>query len=111
MWLVSYIWDGGQIPFRRRRSTGSTPPVPTRPAAARGEHLETDHRTGWAKTHMTVLHDLDRLCGFDHWRKTYLGWELVEGKGKRAFVPPDDPRHPGQARRSVAGETPGQAPA
>ena len=79
--------------------------------AARGEHLETDHRTGWAKTHTTVLHDLDRLCGFDHWRKTYLGWELVEGKGKRAFVPPDDPRHPRQARRPAGGDATGLAPA
>jgi hypothetical protein len=67
--------------------------------AARAEHLQTDHRTGWAKTHATELKDLDRLCGFDHWRKTYLGWELVEGKGKRAFVPPDDPRNPRYARR------------
>ena len=65
---------------------------------ARGEILQTDHRVGWAKTHVTVLGELDRLCSFDHWRKTNLGWELVGGKGKRAFVGPDDPRHPRNAR-------------
>jgi hypothetical protein len=47
---------------------------------------------------VTVFGELDRLCSFDHWRKTNLGWELVGGKGKRAFVAPDDPRHPRNAR-------------
>jgi hypothetical protein len=66
---------------------------------ARGEVLQTDHRVGWAKTHVTVLEELDRLCSFDHWRKTHLGWELVAGKGKRPFVAPDDPRHPRHVRK------------
>ena len=30
----------------------------------------------------------------DHDLKTYHGWALVEGTGKRPMVPPDDPRHP-----------------
>jgi hypothetical protein len=30
-----------------------------------------------------------------HALKTHEGWSLVEGRGKRAFVPPGDPRHPG----------------
>ena len=30
----------------------------------------------------------------DHDKKTSLGWALVDGTGKRAFVAPDDPRHP-----------------
>jgi hypothetical protein len=54
--------------------------------------LENDHREDWAKTHLTVL---DRLCGHHHELKTHHGWALVKGTGKRAFVPPDDPRHPG----------------
>ena len=29
--------------------------------------------------------------------KSLDGWALVEGRGKRAFVPPDDPRHPRHA--------------
>ena len=37
---------------------------------------------------------LDPLCDPDHDLKTYEGWALVEGKGKRPMVPPDDPRHP-----------------
>jgi hypothetical protein len=46
---------------------------------------------------------LDRLCHHDHGLKTREGWSLVEGRGRRAFVPPDDPRHPrntAQAERS-----------
>jgi len=62
----------------------------------RAAHLQTDHRAEWAKTHVTVLDLLDRLCRFHHYRKTYEGWALVHGRGKRAFVPPDDPRHPGR---------------
>ena len=60
----------------------------------RAAHLETDHRLEWAKSRSTVLGLLDRLCKFHHYRKTYEGWALVHGRGKRAFVPPDDPRHP-----------------
>ena len=55
---------------------------------------ETDHREPWAKTHFTLLDLLDRLCRTHHKMKTTEGWALVEGKGKRAFVPPNDPRHP-----------------
>jgi hypothetical protein len=56
--------------------------------------VQLDHREGWAETHRTVLDDLDPLCPHDHDLKTYEGWSLVEGTGRRAFVPPDDPRHP-----------------
>jgi hypothetical protein len=65
-------------------------------------HLETDHRIDWAKIHLTVFDWLDRLCRFHHRLKTLEGWALVEGIGKRAFVPPDDPRHPQYKRRSEA---------
>jgi hypothetical protein len=56
--------------------------------------LEYDHRVDWSKTHMTILDLLDRLCSHHHDMKSNEGWALVEGRGKRAFVPPDDPRHP-----------------
>jgi len=56
--------------------------------------LENDHRVDWAASHRTVLDLLDRLCSHHHDLKTIDNWALVEGRGKRAFVPPDDPRHP-----------------
>ena len=51
-----------------------------------------NHDTGWAKTRTTRVDDSHRL--YDHDVKTHYGWALVEGTGKRPFVPPDDPRHP-----------------
>jgi Domain of unknown function (DUF222) len=59
--------------------------------------LENDHREDWAHTHTTVFELLDRFCPHHHDLKTNEGWALVEGRGKRAFVPPDDPRHPRNA--------------
>lgn len=59
--------------------------------------LEVDHRAPWAHNHLTVFDLLDRLCRHHHDLKTYAGWALVEGRGKRAFVPADDPRHPRHA--------------
>jgi hypothetical protein len=56
--------------------------------------LQVDHRIDWASTHYTMLDLLDRLCSFHHGLKTREGWELIDGTGKRPFVPPDDPRHP-----------------
>jgi hypothetical protein len=56
--------------------------------------LENDHRIDWSASGLTVLDLLDRLCRHHHCLKTLDGWGLVEGRGKRAFVPPDDPRHP-----------------
>jgi uncharacterized protein DUF222 len=58
---------------------------------------QIDHRVDWAKTHITLLDLLDGYCGHHHDLKTYDGWALVEGVGKRAFVPPSDPRHPRNA--------------
>jgi hypothetical protein len=63
--------------------------------------LENDHRADWAKTHFTVLDLLDRLCTHHHDRKSLDGWGLVAGRGKRAFVPPEDPRHPRHAPRAA----------
>jgi hypothetical protein len=56
--------------------------------------LDFDHRLDWADSHFTVLDLLDRLCGHCHALKTRKNWSLVEGRGKRPLVPPDDPRHP-----------------
>lgn len=57
--------------------------------------LENDHRLDWARSRITVFDLLDRLCSHHHDLKSLDGWGLVEGRGKRRFVPPDDPRHPG----------------
>lgn len=59
--------------------------------------LENDHRIDWATSHVTVFDLLDRLCSHHHDLKTIDNWALVEGNGKRAFVPPDDPLHPRSA--------------
>jgi len=64
--------------------------------------LETDHREDWANTHATLFELLDRFCGHHHDLKTRQNWALVEGRGKRAFVPPDDPRHPRNAHAPPA---------
>jgi hypothetical protein len=55
---------------------------------------EIDHREDWVRTKHTVVHECDPLCKHHHDLKTYLGWMLTEGTGKRPMVPPDDPRHP-----------------
>jgi hypothetical protein len=55
---------------------------------------QVDHREEFRRTRVTRLDNLDLLCDEDHDLKTYRGWALVEGKGRRQFVPPDHPRHP-----------------
>ena len=67
----------------------------------RGQFCQADHREDWARTHYTVLGLIDRLCRYHHALKTTKGWALVEGRGKRAFVPPEDPRHPRHAASST----------
>jgi hypothetical protein len=57
-----------------------------------------DHRDDWAKTRRTPFDGMDGHCCHHHDKKTYEGWALVEGVGKRAFVPPDDRRHPRNAK-------------
>jgi hypothetical protein len=59
-----------------------------------------DHRDDWSKTHRTAFDGLDGYCCHHHDKKTYEGWALVEGVGKRAFVAPDDPRHPNNRSRA-----------
>ncbi|MGH9122490.1 MAG: hypothetical protein ACRDYC_11215, partial [Acidimicrobiales bacterium] len=64
--------------------------------------LQADHREDWAYTHVTRLETLDRLCHRHHQQKTISNWSLVDGDGKRAFVSPDDPRHPRFAKPKTA---------
>lgn len=62
--------------------------------------IEYDHREDWKDTRHTRLDELDPLCEFHHDLRTRHGWALVPGHGKRAIVPPDDPRHPRHQRHS-----------
>ncbi|MBV8981225.1 MAG: hypothetical protein JO086_10025 [Acidimicrobiia bacterium] len=52
---------------------------------------------------------MDGYCCHHHDKKTYEGWGLVEGVGKRAFVSPDDPRHPNNAGNQRERPPPGRA--
>ena len=58
------------------------------------EHTEWDHRADWAATLRTPTDGIDRYCTHHHKLKTRFNWGLVNGKGKRAMVPPDHPDHP-----------------
>jgi hypothetical protein len=69
-------------------------PMCTREGCTRTQRLQDDHRLGWTNTHRTRVDETDRLCDHDHDRKTYYGWALIAGEGRRPMVPPDDPRHP-----------------
>lgn len=62
--------------------------------------VEYDHREDWRDTRHTRLDELDPLCEFHHDLRTYHGWALVPGYGKRAMVPPDDPCHSRHQRHS-----------
>jgi hypothetical protein len=63
-------------------------------------YLENDHREDWATIHLTLLEWQDRVCSHHHDLKTHKGWGLVDGHGKRAFVPPDDQRHRRHRKRA-----------
>jgi hypothetical protein len=63
--------------------------------------VQIDHRHDWHKMQRTRLEDLDPLCPHHHRLKTHYGWALVAGTGKRAMVPPQDPRHPDNQPRSI----------
>lgn len=56
--------------------------------------LENDHRQPWSESKVTLVGCMDPLCRHCHHLKTYQGWALVEGAGRRPLVPPEDPRHP-----------------
>jgi hypothetical protein len=65
--------------------------------------IQYDHRKPWAEVHETTVDNLDRLCGPCHKRKSQ-GWALIEGKGRRPLVPPDDPRHAGNRAARPRGD-------
>ncbi|MBV8957809.1 MAG: hypothetical protein JO054_02805 [Actinobacteria bacterium] len=94
----------GVVHLRRRptaaQQTGLEWLFPTCAAEGCGQsaRLQRDHRIDWAKTKVTVFDLLDLLCPFHHHLKTAKNWALVEGRGKRAFVAPDDPSHPQHSR-------------
>lgn len=69
--------------------------------------LQYDHREDFARNKLTAFDLLDRLCPHHHRLKTNQGWALVEGRGKRAFAPPGDPRRQGP---TMAGARDGPAP-
>lgn len=74
-------------------------PACTRLGCPRHARLQIDHRDPYAACKVTELDNLDLLCEHDHRLKTNHGWALVEGTGKRLFVPPDHPDHPRQRQR------------
>jgi hypothetical protein len=59
--------------------------------------LQNDHRVPYATCRQTSLFNNDPMCSHCHHLKTHLGWAYVPGSGRRALVPPDDPRHPNSA--------------
>jgi hypothetical protein len=65
--------------------------------------VEIDHRIDWATTHHTRLDECDPLCHHHHAQKTRHRWALIHGTGKRAMVPPTDPRHPNHTSRPPPG--------
>jgi hypothetical protein len=71
--------------------------------------VQRDHREDWAKTKVTLVDLMDRLCPHDHDLKTRFGWALVAGRGKRPMVPPDDPRHPDHDTRRTTRTAPARA--
>ena len=81
---------------------------PTCAAAGCHAHLglQNDHRVDWARTHHTLLAELDRLCPHHHNLKTRNSWALIPGTGKRPLVPPTDPRHPNHRPASPTGDSP-----
>jgi Domain of unknown function (DUF222) len=85
-----------------------TSPWCTNSRCAHTLQIQHDHRKPWTKVHETTLDNLDRLCGPCHKRKTQHAWALVEGKGRRPLVPPNDPRHPATGPSS-RGATPSPA--
>jgi hypothetical protein len=66
----------------------------TRDTCTRTERLENDHGPEWRKTKHTRVRELDPVCDRDHDLKSNHGWDFVKGHGRRAMVPPGDPRHP-----------------
>ena len=77
-------------------------------------HTQYDHRIDFAETRHTRVDETDLLCVHHHKMKTFKGYALVAGTGKRRFVPPGDPDHPatsgsGPGSPRSGGPSPGPA--
>jgi len=57
--------------------------------------VEVDHRLGYTNVGRTRLDELDQLCCRCHDLKSNHNWQLVDGTGRRRFVPPEHADHPG----------------
>ncbi|MDP9388643.1 MAG: hypothetical protein M3Q48_12210, partial [Actinomycetota bacterium] len=100
--VVSVAHLGRRPNAHQRSALDWLSPTCTREGCNAAVRLEADHREDWASTKFTLLSLLDGLCGHDHDLKTYKGWALVAGTGKRPMVPPDHPRHPRNAHHGPA---------
>jgi hypothetical protein len=70
-------------------------------------HLQVDHRIDWHKIKVTELTNLDWLCPHCHRLKTYDGWQLEPGTGKRAMLPPAEQWwHDGEGGPAPSGDPP-----
>ena len=71
-----------------------TTPTCSNIACDHDRFVQIDHRLGYANVRRTRLDELDPLCSHCHALKTTHNWQLVTGRGRRRFVPPDHPDHP-----------------
>ena len=60
------------------------------PRCDRTIDLETDHRNTYARTRVTRLEDLGRLCRWHHYQKTFLGYTYRGGPGHWEWIPPEN---------------------
>ncbi len=102
---TSPTWAAGRPRRNGPRCCGPTPPARWRAVTGGGSSGTTGNP--WAQTRHTRLDELDPLCAFHHDLKTRLGYALVPGTGKRAFVatrrpqtPQPPARQPGPADRN-----------
>jgi len=72
--------------------------------------LQADHRLDYQYTKHTRLDELDGYCKHHHDLKTYKGWALTIGTGKRPMVPPEDPEHPGHPKQLAFDKYPHKNP-
>jgi hypothetical protein len=95
---ISGVVHYGRVPTAKQQTALEwIYPTCAAEGCSQSAHLQRDHREDWAATKVTVLDLLDLLCVHHHRLKTTKGWGLVEGRGIRPFVPPDDERHPQHA--------------
>lgn len=92
--VVGVAWAGRRIPLALRLALLGLDPR-CRVEGCERRHVEIDHTYPVAAGGPTALCNAEPLCTHHHRLKTHHGWSLVPGTGRRAFVPPDDPRHPG----------------